>query len=122
MELAHKVRKMLSDSTFPTPGGENGGEKYKISDIGRDGARRLLERSNCGTFLIRDGRTAECALVLSVKLQHRVCHYRIIKDSNSRYRDGSSRFDSLDELIDARKQTSSMHNDFKLGACVTYNL
>ncbi|CAI8020819.1 Protein-tyrosine kinase 6 [Geodia barretti] len=87
----------------------------------------LLGNDDCseGAFLIRDGQNARCERVLSVRLvEKEVGHFRIYKDQGSRYfLHGTSKFESLDELIDNYKEEGDMHitcnkRDFKLGSPV----
>ncbi|CAI8020818.1 Protein-tyrosine kinase 6 [Geodia barretti] len=130
--LAQKVKAMLFQNIPPTtevnePFLTIECGKYKTVDVDRNGAERLLGNDDCseGAFLIRDGQNARCERVLSVRLvEKEVGHFRIYKDQGSRYfLHGTSKFESLDELIDNYKEEGDMHitcnkRDFKLGSPV----
>lgn len=75
--------------------------KWYMGRISRSTAEQMLQGNKFeGAFLVRLSESSPTDFSLSVKCGHSVQHFRILKDSENKYFLWSTRFDSLNKLVD----------------------
>ncbi|KAM9392747.1 GRB2-related adapter protein 2a isoform 1-T2 [Pholidichthys leucotaenia] len=75
-------------------------------DASRSTAEELLKSKRVGEFLIRGCQTSVGDFSISVKHEHDVQHFRVMRDKNAQYFLWQEKFTSLNKLVDFYKTNS----------------